>query len=180
MFGLCGYLPFADTLKLTVDMGGVGDEDDDDGIFEREDGEGPSSISAVDTATDTLREILGLPPLSSSSPLPPTSNAPPTLSSPISRTTVPLPPIFLAHGTHDAKVDIRLARAARRCVEALTVDVGVNVGTEVDVNVKGKREGKVDLEWYDEWGLGHWYSEEMLGRLVAWIQRVSSRTEEGC
>ncbi|DAA75765.1 TPA_exp: Uncharacterized protein A8136_1487 [Trichophyton benhamiae CBS 112371] len=58
-------------------------------------------------------------------------------------------PLFLAHGTEDEKVPVGYGREARRCLSEMGVDV----------------------TWEEYAGLGHWYSGDMLGDLVAFLKK---------
>ncbi|EFR03626.1 hypothetical protein MGYG_06620 [Nannizzia gypsea CBS 118893] len=64
-------------------------------------------------------------------------------------------PLFLAHGTEDEKVPVDCGREARRCLSMIGVDV----------------------TWAEYAGLGHWYSKEMLGDLVAFIMNNEVEVE---
>ena len=64
-------------------------------------------------------------------------------------------PLFLGHGVEDVKVPVGLGREAVRCLGRL-----------------GAR-----VEWREYEGLGHWYSEAMLGDLVK-ILKVMTRWED--
>ncbi|KAL9630071.1 MAG: hypothetical protein Q9164_006599 [Protoblastenia rupestris] len=67
-------------------------------------------------------------------------------------------PVFLGHGSDDAKVPIGLGMEAVHCLKVL--------GAEV--------------EWRVYEGLGHWYSGEMLGDLVMFLKaRCGLDSEEG-
>jgi len=66
-------------------------------------------------------------------------------------------PVFLGHGMNDATVAIKLGREARDCLGALEVDVKM-------VEYKG---------------LGHWYSEEMLGDIVDFVKEKLKIADEG-
>lgn len=57
-------------------------------------------------------------------------------------------PVFLGHGAEDDSVSIELGREAKSCLELL--------GAQVTMNE------------YE--GLGHWYSEEMLGDIFAFLE----------
>ena len=64
--------------------------------------------------------------------------------------------LFLAHGVRDEKVPTELGRDARRCLERM--------GMQVD--------------WHKYGELGHWYSSEMLGHLVAFLQKTTGWNDE--
>lgn len=57
-------------------------------------------------------------------------------------------PVFLGHGGEDDSVPLRLGRMSAECL--------------------GKME--MDVEWREYRGLGHWYSEEMLGDVVGFLK----------
>ena len=65
-------------------------------------------------------------------------------------------PIYLAHGTEDEKVNIKLGRQARDCLAVLGAKV----------------------EWREYEDLGHWYLGQMLGDLVDFLTGKTDRTEE--
>jgi len=58
-------------------------------------------------------------------------------------------PVFLGHGTEDEKVPIEIGREANRCLDL----------------------GGADVEMVKYEGLGHWYSEEMLGDIFDFLRR---------
>jgi predicted esterase len=58
-------------------------------------------------------------------------------------------PVFLAHGTEDEKVDIKLGREAKNALDLL--------GTNIQMMEYG--------------GLGHWYSEDMLRDIFKFIKK---------
>ncbi|GBF61928.1 acyl-protein thioesterase [Trichophyton mentagrophytes] len=64
-------------------------------------------------------------------------------------------PLFLAHGTEDEKVPVVYGRDARRCLSEMGVDV----------------------TWEEYAGLGHWYSGDMLGDLVAFLKKYEPDLE---
>lgn len=57
-------------------------------------------------------------------------------------------PVFLGHEGEDDSVPLRLGRMSAECL--------------------GKME--MDVEWREYRGLGHWYSEEMLGDVVGFLK----------
>ena len=65
--------------------------------------------------------------------------------------------VFLAHGDLDPKVPVELGQEARDCVQELGCAV----------------------EWYEQKGLGHWYSPEMLKRLVAFLEQAGFEVADG-
>lgn len=57
-------------------------------------------------------------------------------------------PVFLGHGDEDDSVPLRLGRRSAECLGKMGLDV----------------------EWREYQGLGHWYSEEMLGDMVRFLK----------
>lgn len=60
-------------------------------------------------------------------------------------------PVFLGHGDEDDSVPFRLGSMSAECLGKMGMDV----------------------EWREYRGLGHWYSEEMLGDMVGFLKRHS-------
>ena len=58
-------------------------------------------------------------------------------------------PVFLGHGTADEKVDLKIGKEARSCLDQ--IGIGVQM-----------------VEYPD---LGHWYSAEMLSDIFAFLRK---------
>lgn len=142
--GMCGRLPFADSLM--AEGRGEHDEQDNHGVL----GFDPFAVDAcignkmsdeesstpAKRAVDWLREYLDLP----------------ALQPPSELLSVQSIPIFLGHGVQDDKVSIELGRRASECLDMLGARVC----------------------WKEYGDLGHWYSSDMLTDLVQFLVRVPS------
>lgn len=146
VIGMCGYLPFAETMLRPFGSGvencngGVdqrGQAEDDFDPFDRgvmgnescdDEASGPATI-----AVDWLRDELQVSKVKSSDDLPIFTET----------------PIFLGHGVQDERVSVILGRTALQCLTAMN--------------------GRVC--WHEFVGLGHWYSEDMLRAIVDFIRK---------
>lgn len=136
VFGMCGRLPFAESLMAEVqDEEGKGHDGLDELGFDPFAVDACEEVDGLEHATEMtparraigwLREQLDLPATETSS-----------------SGTLPVQhiPIFLGHGAQDEKVSIELGRRAAECLEKLGASVF----------------------WKEYGDLGHWYSSEMLG-----------------
>jgi predicted esterase len=143
--GMCGYLPFANHIEEIV----KGDDSDNGGdLFgEVEDNDDHFSHSGDEGADDDIFE----PRDSKRQDLP--FQAVAFLRDEIDMDgkagmVFPGVPVFLGHGMEDEKVPIELGREAKTCLKLLGADV--------------------QMAEYD--GLGHWYSEEMLGDIFEFLK----------
>lgn len=157
--GMCGWLPFAKAMEELARGRDIYDTDDlHSDPFDRSDsrddndddhGAEPKAYSEVDTQVD-VQVDLGSPIAKALSYLRSEIDLTPSISpssfSPLFNNH-PIP-FFLGHGVLDNKVPISLGRGAASCLSAMNVDV----------------------EWREYEGLGHWYSEEMLGDLVIFLR----------
>ncbi|KAK4169129.1 Alpha/Beta hydrolase protein [Cladorrhinum sp. PSN259] len=145
--GMCGWLPFAETIKKDViDQKDNGKENDDEwDPFQRDsdeeeenEGEQPSlDIGAA--AVRAMRESLEL-----------DSNR---NKGPVSRPQAFDTPVFLGHGDQDPKVPVYHGKEAAEVLSAV---------------------GFTHVSWNDYLGLGHWYSPQMLRDIATFIQPQGS------
>ncbi|KAK2743954.1 hypothetical protein FQN55_007003 [Onygenales sp. PD_40] len=149
--GFCGRLPFGRGVGGVLGNGnGNGGEEDGDGDEIEGEGEGGNPF-AVEDDDEGVR--------GDDTPLP--ARAVNYLreelgilaSRPLSTTTddsllFQKTPVFLGHGTADDKVPICLGQEAARCLKEMGMDV----------------------TWHEYQGLGHWYSETMLGDFVKFVR----------
>lgn len=141
--GMCGWLPFAESLMAEIrgeeneqhDYGALGyDPFAVDAYDHDETGHGATASSAQRTVI-WLREQLDLPVPKLPSELLPLKKI----------------PIFLGHGGQDEKVSIVLGRRASECLSELGASVC----------------------WKEYDNLGHWYSSEMLNDLLHFLRGIS-------
>lgn len=150
VFGFCGWLPLRQHMMDVADPRLPSDEEDP---FAR-DSDPDQEADLPTQAIAWLREEIDLP--ATSGPSSAVSGVAPT-TSPTSSSNMPYQqiPIFLAHGTEDDKVDVQLGKEASACLTILGADT----------------------EWKEYGGLGHWYSEAMLGDLVDFLTRKTGWTQ---
>ncbi|KAK2799591.1 hypothetical protein FQN50_008429 [Emmonsiellopsis sp. PD_5] len=147
LVGFCGRLPFGRGVGGVLGDGGKGDGIDGEG-----EGEGGNPFAAVgDDGEGARGEVVdGIsPPVRAVNYLRevlgiPSSAPGASTDSLIFQKT----PVFLGHGTADDKVPICLGQEAARCFKEMGMDV----------------------TWHEYQGLGHWYSERMLGDFVKFVR----------
>ena len=143
-FGMCGWLPLRQHIADIADPQTPSDHGEDP--FVRETGE-VQSFDLPGQAIAWIREEHTLPPTRTSSVV-----AHAIASSMLS--PFQLMPFFIAHGTDDEKVKIKLGIEVKDCLTVLQADV----------------------TWREYENLGHWYSEQMLGDLVEFLyERTGER-----
>jgi len=145
VFGFCGWLPLRSHLVDIMESQPLSDEGDV--VF----GQSDNKKQALDLPAEAvawLTEEIDLP-VASLSPASKTSLAPNVVRQPSFSKDLPvqMTPIFLAHGTEDEKVPIRLGYEAKDCLVMM----------------------KASVNWREYEGLGHWYSGQMMGNLGAFL-----------
>ncbi|TVY36821.1 Acyl-protein thioesterase [Lachnellula subtilissima] len=145
--GMCGYLPFANHIEDIVKGGSEGDGDDVFGEDERDNDDNPFCNSGDENDSSNGFENNRI-----------TKQDLPTQAVTFLRDEIEMGdkagmvfrdvPVFMGHGTEDEKVPIEMGREARTCLDLLGADVQM-----------------VEYE-----GLGHWYSEEMLGDMFDFLR----------
>jgi len=145
VFGFCGWLPFCSHMVEIMDPQPLSDEGD---VVFGQSGNEKQELDLPAEAVVWLREEIDLP-ITTPSSAPEISTVPTALNQPSSleQLCVQRTPIFLAHGTEDEKVPIELGYEARDCLASM----------------------KASVSWREYGGLGHWYSGQMLGDLVAFL-----------
>ncbi|KAK3988577.1 alpha/beta-hydrolase [Cladorrhinum sp. PSN332] len=141
--GMCGWLPFAETIKKeAMEKGDDAEDDDDWDPFQRDDNDDEEGNEKEETSLDisaavvkTLRECLEL-------------DADGT-KNPISRPKTFDTPVFLGHGGQDPKVPLIHGKEAAERLRAIGFD---------------------NVSWNEYQGLGHWYSPQMLTDMVAFLK----------
>lgn len=142
--GICGYLPFANHIE-SIAKGSSSTNDDDPFCQDSDDDEDPFPHSGDENDEDDIFDKRD----SASLPLQAVTFLREEIdmedkSGMIFRDV----PVFLGHGTEDEKVDIELGREVKTCLNLIGADV--------------------EMVEYD--GLGHWYSEEMLKDIFAFLK----------
>jgi len=160
--GMCGYLPFGNHVedianpkksRATDNSFGMAEDEEDDDPFSRSDEDGdddPFSHSGPESDSDDIF---------SSGESHSDKGDLPTQAVKFFREELDMEqkegmvfqqvPVFLGHGTADEKVDLKMGKEARSCLE--------QVGIEVQM-----------VEYPD---LGHWYSPEMLSDIFAFLKK---------
>lgn len=153
VIGMCGYLPFAETMLrqfgsgVEICNGGadagnqISQAEDDFDPFDRDamgNGSDEREVSGPATvAVDWLRDELQVSKSELSDDLPAFTGI----------------PIFLGHGVQDERVSVLLGRRASQCLTAMN--------------------GRV--YWHEFEGLGHWYSKDMLRAFIDFICKEMER-----
>ncbi|TVY40220.1 Acyl-protein thioesterase [Lachnellula occidentalis] len=153
MVGMCGYLPFANHVEDIVKGGSLEDGDDLFGEDEGDDDDDPFCKSGDEDDSDGFQKDR-----SAKKDLP-------TQAVMFLRDEIEMGdkagmvfrdvPVFMGHGTEDEKVPIEIGREAKTCLELLGADVQM-----------------VEYE-----GLGHWYSDEMLGDIFGFLREKLSLSQ---
>lgn len=147
--GMCGYLPFAETMLSQFGSGvedrnggrdtcnEIGQGEDDFDPFDRDatgnESDDREASGPVTVAVNWLRDELQVSKVKSSEDLPAFIET----------------PILLGHGVQDERVSVLLGRRASQCLTAMNARV----------------------RWHEFEGLGHWYSEDMLRAFVNFIRK---------
>ena len=157
--GMCGYLPYRKRLQDVITgreegTGTAGEDEDEDDVFsksgdekDKDDGAGGNGDNhgvAAATITETSPSVEAVAYLREELEV---AKTPASAWQP-SRLSIQDIPLFLGHGTADEKVSINQGRSAASCLEAM----------------------KVDVQWQEYLGLGHWYSGDMLGDMIVFLQ----------
>ncbi|TVY24679.1 Acyl-protein thioesterase [Lachnellula hyalina] len=145
--GMCGYLPFANHIEDIVKGGSEEDGEDLFGEDERDNDDDPFCNSGDENDGRNGFENDRI-----------TKQDLPMQAVTFLRDEIEMEdkagmvfrdvPVFMGHGTEDEKVPIERGREARTCLDLLGADVQM-----------------VEYE-----GLGHWYSEEMLGNIFGFLE----------
>lgn len=140
--GMCGWLPFVEGVMA----GGVGWGDGGDDLFERG-GKGEAGFDPFERGGEE-EEVVDVKGKGGAGAVEVLREMLELESVPEGLSVVEGTPVFLGHGDEDDSVPLRLGKMSAECLGKMGMGV----------------------EWREYRGLGHWYSEEMLGDMVGFLK----------